>query len=36
MKAKVLMPPKRPTPMQMMNMMPDKVRIADSRVTSRK
>lgn len=32
----MLMPPNRPTPMQMMNMIPDRDRIADKRATSRK
>lgn len=36
MNAKVFRPPKRPTPMQMMNMIPESVRIADRSVTSRK
>lgn len=36
MKANVLSPPKNPTPTQTMNMKPDKIRIVDSKATSRK
>lgn len=36
MKANVLSPPNRPTPMQTINMTPESVRIADSSATRRK
>lgn len=36
MKANVLIPPNNPTPMQMINIIPDRVRIAESNVTSLK